>query len=285
MKLKRLVAALTVGMMSIMSTVNAAEKPTCIFMRFTDDTRFAKIESAASLSDLVMEKLLESGQFNFRETKVIDTDMENLLYEERAAEFKNAQSAVESGDYSVLFEGSGYNKEKAQTIATAQVGQIISPQITSTIGKQHGADYLIQGTIINIGTGDWMDMSVANAMSYAQYAMMLPGVSTAVGTLASALGPVGSLLSLATSVQTKITGVAVQADLRLIKAETGEVIWSKMVTGKETQKQRSLGFIKIGSDKLNNEMYAEAMNNAAEAIAAALIEDIGSGKVFEENDE
>ena len=55
-----------------------------------------------------------------------------------------------------------------------------------------------------------------------------------------------------------------------------------MVTGKETQKQRSLGFIKVGSDKLNNQMYADAMDNAAEVIATALIEDIGSGKLFGE---
>lgn len=285
MKLKKLIAALSVGIMSMSSVVSAAENPTCILMKFTDDTRFAKIESAVSLSDLVMEKLLASGKFNFKETKVINEDMEDLLYEERAAEFKNAKTAIDSGNYSVLFEGAGYNQEKAQTIATAQVGQIISPQITSTIGKQHNAEYLIQGTIINLGTGDWLDMSVANAMSYAQYAMMLPGIGTAVGSTLAALGPLGMVAGLALNVQTKVTGVGVQADLRLINAETGEVVWTKMVTGKETQKQRSLGFIKVGSDKLNNEMYAEAMDNAAEVIANALIEDIGSGKVFGENNE
>ena len=280
MKFKKIITALTLGIMNLTSIASAAENPTCVLMKFTDDTRFVKIESAASLSDLVMEKLLSSGKINFKETKVIDEDMENLLYEERAAEFKNAKSAVDSGNYSVLFEGEGYNQQKAQTIATAQVGQIISPKITSTIGKQHGAKYLIQGTIINLGTGDWLDMSVANAMSYAQYAMMLPGIGTAVSSTLAALGPLGMAAGLALQVQTKVTGVGVQADLRLIKAETGEVIWSKMVTGKETQKQRSLGFIKVGSDKLNNEMYAEAMDNAAEVIANAIIEDIDSGKLF-----
>ena len=33
-----------------------AAAPTCVLMKFTDDTRFDKIESAASLSDLLMEK-------------------------------------------------------------------------------------------------------------------------------------------------------------------------------------------------------------------------------------
>ena len=276
---KSMVAAL-LTFTTFMTPVEAAN-PTCIFMKFTDDTRFVKVDSAPSLSDLVMEKLLNSGRFNFKETKVIDTDMENLLYEERAAEFKNARSAVNSGNYNVLFEGSGFNEDKAQTIATAQVGQIISPQITSTIGKQHGADYLIQGTIRNIGTGNWMDMDSSNAISLAQN--LSTYMSSAAGGFMGALGPLGAL---AGAVRMNVTGIAVQADLKLIKASTGEVVWQKMVTGKKTQKQYNIGGIaKIGSDKLNNEMYAEAMDNAAEVIANALIEDIGSGKVFGENNE
>ena len=284
MKLKSLAAALSLGLFSLTSTVSAADNPTCVLMKFTDDTRYEKIDSAPSLSDLVMEKLLASGKINFKETQYIDKDMEYLLYEERALEFRNAENAVRNNNFNVLFEGAGYNGERAQTIVTAQVGQFISPAITSAIGKQHGAEYLIQGTIRNLGTGDWMDMTVQNAVNYAQTATTLMSFMGAAGasTLA-ALGPVGMLAGLATSVQTKVTGVAVQADLRLIKAETGEVVWKKMVTGKRTQKKyTALGFISVGSDKLNNEMYAEAMNNAADAIANAIIEDIDSGKLFAE---
>lgn len=282
MRLKKLLSALALGLLTMSPVVNAQDNPTCVLMKFTDDTRFVKVESAPSLSDLVMEKLINSGKFNFKETKVIDEDMEVLLYEERAAEFKNAQTAVARGDYSVLFEGPGFNEEKAQTIATAQVGQFVSPSITSAIGKQHGAEYLIQGTIINLGTGNWMDMSISNAVSYAQTAVSIMShlASTAAASAAAALGPIGLIAGLAASVQTTVTGVAVQADLRLIKAETGEVIWQKMVTGKETQKQYSLGVVKVGSDKINNEMYAEAMNNAADAIANALIEDVDTNQLF-----
>ena len=278
--MKKSILSALLAISAFMTPVEAAN-PTCIFMKFTDDTRFVKVDSAPSLSDLVMEKLVASGQFNFKETKVIDADMENLLYEERAAEFKNARSAVNSGNYNVLFEGAGFNEDKAQTIATAQVGQIISPQITSAIGKQHGADYLIQGTIRNIGTGNWMDMDSANAIALSQH--LTSYMSSAAGGLAGALGPLGSLAS---AVSMNVTGIAVQADLKLIQASTGEVIWQKMVTGKKTQKQYNIGGIaKIGSNKLNNEMYTEAMNNAAEVIANALIEDIGSGKVFGGNNE
>jgi hypothetical protein len=282
MKLKHLAAAISLGICALTSPVSAADTPTCVLMKFTDDTRYEKIESAPSLSDLVMEKLLATGKINFKETQYIDKDMEYMLYEERATEFKNAEYAVRNNNFNVLFEGAGYNGEKAQSIVTAQVGQIISPSITSAIGRQHGAEYLIQGTIRNLGTGDWMDMTVNNAIGYAQTATsLLSFLGASGGTALSALGPVGMLAGLASSVQTKVTGVAVQADLRLIKAETGEVVWKKMVTGKETQKKyTAFGVVSVGSDKLNNEMYAEAMNNAAEAIANAIIEDIDAGKLF-----
>ena len=282
-KLKHLAAALSIGICALTSPVSAADNPTCVLMKFTDDTRYEKIESAPSLSDLVMEKLLASGKINFKETQYIDKDMEYMLYEERAAEFKNAESAVRNNRFSTLFEGSGYNGEIAQSIVTAQVGQIISPAITSAIGRQHGAEYLIQGTILNLGTGDWMDMTISNAIGYAQTATSLLSYIGSAGSTLAALGPIGMLAGVASSVKTKVTGVAVQADLRLIKAETGEVIWKKMVTGKETQKKyTALGVISVGSDKLNNEMYAEAMNNAAEAISNAIIEDIDAGKLFAE---
>lgn len=275
-------AALAAITFAVNAPTYAQENPTCILMRFTDDTRYAKVDSAPSLSDLVMEKLLESGKFNFKETKVINTDMEYMLYEERALEFKQAAQAAAGGNYSTLFEGAGFKAEKAQTIATAQVGQFISPAITSAIGKQHGADYLIQGTIINLGTGNWMDMTVTNAVSYAQTATQLMSYLGAAGNVASALGPIGMLASLASMVQMEVGGVAVQADLRLIKAQTGEVVWQKMVIGKKTSKQYSVGFVKVGSTKVNNEMYSDAMNDAANAIANALIEDLDSNKLFAE---
>ena len=127
-------------------------------------------------------------------------------------------------------------------------------------------------------------MTISNAVSYAQTAVSLMShfASTAAASAAAALGPIGMLAGLATSVQTTVTGVGVQCDLRLINAETGQVVWQKMVTGKDTQKKYSVGFVSVGSDKINNEMYAEAMNNAADAIANALIADLDAGTFFAE---
>lgn len=265
------IAALLVGSAT---TLTAFANPSCVLMRFTDDTRYDRVESAATLSDLVMEKLLNSGKFNFKETRVIDKNLEKLLYDEKVAVFQNARYAMSYGDYNTLFEGRGFNEKWAQSIASARLGQIVSPDIVGSIGRQHNAEYLIQGTILNLGSGDWMENKIADAAQYANSAMSMFGGSGA----ANMLGPLGPL---ACSVNVKKTGVGVQADLKVIKASTGEVIWQKEVIGKDTQKQISLfGSIKIGSDKLNNDMYYKAMENTAQSIADALIADSDAGKMF-----
>lgn len=275
--LKVLASTMVTLLFSSTVTLTAFANPSCVLMRFTDDTRYDRVESAATLSDLVMEKLLNSGKFNFKETRVIDKNLEKLLYDEKAAVFQNARYAMNYGDYNTLFEGQGFNEKWAQSIASARLGQIVSPVIVSSIGRQHNAEYLIQGTILNLGSGDWMENKIADAAQYANTAMSMMGGSGA----ANMMGPLGPLSSLASSINVKKTGIGVQADLKVIKASTGEVIWQKEVIGKDTQKQISLlGSIKIGSDKLNNDMYYKAMENTAQSIADALIADADAGKMF-----
>lgn len=275
--LKVLASTMVTLVFSSTVTLTALANPSCVLMRFTDDTRYDRVESAATLSDLVMEKLLNSGKFNFKETKVIDKNLEKMLYDEKAAVFQNARYAMNYGDYNTLFEGQGFNEKWAQSIASARLGQIVSPVIVSSIGRQHNAEYLIQGTILNLGSGDWMENKIADAAQYANTAMSMMGGAGA----ANMMGPLGPLSSLASSINVKKTGIGVQADLKVIKVSTGEVIWQKEVVGKDTQKQISLfGGIKIGSDKLNNDMYYKAMENTAQSIADALIADADAGKMF-----
>ena len=275
--LKVLASTMVTLVFSSTVTLTAFANPSCVLMRFTDDTRYDRVESAATLSDLVMEKLLNSGKFNFKETKVIDKNLEKLLYDEKAAVFQNARYAMNYGDYNTLFEGQGFNEKWAQSIASARLGQIVSPDIVSSIGRQHNAEYLIQGTILNLGSGDWMENKIADAAQYANTAMSMMGGAGA----ANMMGPLGPLSSLASSINVKKTGIGVQADLKVIKVSTGEVIWQKEVVGKDTQKQISLfGGIKIGSDKLNNDMYYKAMENTAQIIADTLITDADAGEIF-----
>ena len=247
-------------------TSQAYAAPTCVFMKFTDDTRFIKAEAAASLSDMVMEKLIDSGIFNFKETKVIDQDMERLLFEGRTQEFQNAQAAANGTNFDNLFNGAGYSEQTAQDVATARVGQVIPPTITSAIGRQHNAEYLIQGTIRGIGTGDWMDTQVQEVIDILNNLSSLTGVGIGV------------------SFSQNATKFGVQADLKVIKAETGEVVWQQVVTGKKVKKQSNVGLglisFKAGSDKLDNKMYMDAMEDAVNKIADTLIEAAKGNKLF-----
>ena len=269
--MKNVMRAFLLTLIISLINVSAQANPTCVFMKFTDDTRFIKAESAVSLSDLVMEKLLESGKFNFKESKVIDQDMEKLLYEGRTLEFQNAERAAQNNNFDTLFNGAGYSESTAQDIATARLGQFVSPEITSKIGAEHGAEYLIQGTIRNIGTGDWIDMDVQ---------ALIDLYSSLANLMSSGVGAGGVNVSFSQNV----TKFGIQADLKVIKASTGEVVWQQVVTGKKVKKQSNVGIsfisFKVGSDKIDNKMYTEAMEDAVNKISAALIDAATNGKLF-----
>ena len=243
-------------------------------MKFTDDTRFDLVESAASLSDLVMEKLMSSGKFRLMETRPIDENIEIQLYDEKMRDLKYLEEAVKNSegavDLNLLFEGTGFDENKAQSIATAQVGQIISPEITSAIGAAHKADYLIQGTIINLGTGSWWSEDFEKLSGALNLASAFLNNAIPLGAIGDVLGgiDVGKI------------GIGVQCDLRIIKAETGEVVWQKRVVGVHEQTNVSLGIVTVGSRKLNNNFYAKAMDKAAQKIVDALTADMAAKKLF-----
>lgn len=234
---------------TLISSVAFAEEPTFIMLRFSNDTRYKNIDSASVLSDLVIEKLLASGKFNFKETKPIDEDIEAQLYDVKTRELLNLTTSLQNKNLNALFEGQGFDTKQAQTIGTADIGQIITPSITSTIGNEHDAEYIIQGTVINIASGN------------------TPGKDL-FGRTTIFNNPDAS-------------AIAIETDLRVIKAKTGEVIWRKIVTGKKTTKLTHLPYgIKLGSAKLTSDLYDKAMNDAVEKISAALIEDLSSGKLL-----
>ncbi|WP_304117521.1 hypothetical protein [Phascolarctobacterium succinatutens] len=270
-----ILAGLLLWNMALASAATQAEaaNPTCILMKFTDDTRYDRIESAASLSDLVMEKLIMTGKFNLKETKPIDAQVEELLYDEKARELQGVKQALDYGDYTAMFEGAGFNESKAQSIATAQVGQYISPAITSEIGRHHGAEYLLQGTIINLGVGEWWDGNLATLSQTIGYASGMMGSGAANAMAATPLGILGSM-------SVERTGIGVQSDMRIIKASTGEVVWSKRVVGIGDQKQFGIGFLTVGSTELNANLYAKAMDKAAQNIVDALVADLDAKRLF-----
>ena len=249
--------------------------PTCVLMKFTDDTRYDKIGTSEKLSYLVLEKMVTSKRFNLKGTRPIDADMEARLYDEKVDELTAFDKAITTGDYNELFEGAGFRENKAQTIATAAVGQIITPEITSEIGRANNAEYLVQGTIINLGTGNWWLDDYALMSSALNMVSTLASASVA-NALGGALGPLGGMAA----VDIEKSGIGVQCDMRIIKAMTGEVVWSKRVTGIGEQKLISIGWLTVGHANMSSRIYDKALDKAATKIVDALIADMDAGKLF-----
>lgn len=252
-----------------------AANPTCALMKFTDDTRYDAMNTADNLSRRVWAKISKSKRFNLTGHEPLDVDIEARLYDEKVDELTKFDAAIESNDYNALFEGDGFSENKAQSIATAQVGQIVTPEITAEIGRVDDTEYLIQGTIVNLGTGSWMneDLEVV--------ANIVNNVAVAASSQAANLisGSAGFLNGLG-GVNIRFLGIGVQCDIRLIKAATGEVVWSKRVLGIGRQKTVTVGPVTFGHSNLSGKLYETALDKAASKIVDALITDLDSNVLF-----
>ena len=239
----------------ILSSTASAQDPTSIMLKFSNDTRYKNVDSASVLSDLVMEKLLATGRFNFRETKPIDEDMEAMLYDVKAQELLTITSGTRSGNLNALFEGADFNGEHYHTIGSTEIGDIIDPRITSKIGNAHGAEYILQGNVINLGNGQFLNDDIEDIGKALDVASRIAGFG-------------------GFSMHQKQAGVGVEVDLRIIRASTGEVVWRKNVLAKKITALTSVGVLKAGSAKLTSELYSEAMEEAAQRITDTLIGDM-----------
>ncbi len=253
-----------------------ADNPTCVLMKFTDDTRYDAINSAARLSDLVLEKMIASKKFNLKEFEPIDENLEKRLYDEKVDELTKFDEAISSNDYNEFFEGDGFQENKAQSIATASVGQIVTPEITAEIGKNHGAEYLVQGTIINLGTGAWMNEDL-EIISGAVTGLAVAAASYASNAISSSFSNVMGGIG---GVNVTIQGIGVQCDIRIIKAATGEVVWSKRVLGIGESQMISVGLVTFGHSNLSDSLYSKAINKAADKIVETLLEDMQNDSLF-----
>lgn len=274
MNILKILLVLTSMLLNVSISYAESKNPTCIFMNFTDDTRYDEVKTADALSLQVFNELLNKGSLILTETNPIDENIEKLLYDEKVREYTILEGSMRNNQFNALFESAGFNENRAQSLATAQVGQFIPSEITSSIGREHGADYLIQGTIINLGIGNWWNEDyeeMSNAINMASSFTSM--------TSASDFSGIMSPLGFGNFDITK-TGIGIQCDIRIIKAATGEVIWCKRVTGVATQKQLDTGIFKIGKGKLNTTLYSKAINKTAQKIVTILLEDMNNKKLF-----
>ena len=81
-------------------------------------------------------------------------------------------------------------------------------------------------------------------------------------------------------VNVTIKGIGVQCDVRIIKASTGEVVWSKRVLGIGESQMISVGLVSFGHSNLSDALYSKAINKAADKIVNTLLEDMKTDSLF-----
>lgn len=273
---KNFLTLLTIFLAVIFFMPQVQASPTFVMLKFSDDTRFDALngtpdDPGLQLSERILKALVQKGNFDFQLLEPLTEDIEEQLYDEKVGEHEKFTAAVKSGNYNEFFEGGNFDEHKAQSIAAAQVGQFVSPEITSKIGREHGAEYLIHGTIINLGTGNWLNENLEFISSaVTQY------LSVAAEYGSNVLGFLGNFGTI--DIQTK--GIGVQCDVRVIKAQTGEVVWSKRVTGVAEQQLIGVGIVVFGHTNLSDSLYQKAIDKAVKKISDALIADAAAGKIF-----
>ncbi|WP_407398487.1 hypothetical protein [Anaerovibrio sp.] len=236
----------------------------CVLMKFVNKTRFKKLAPEEKLSDLVMEKLVASGKFNLKEIRPIDAVVENELYNANTRSERLVNEA-KRGNYDALFEN-----EQAVSILEAYQGQIISPEQTAAIGKKHGAEYLIQGTILNVSMGKTEDRSTSVTSGFAGIMAGVWGGDTG-RRVAGVLCDTKKIYS----------GSNIQCELRVIKAANGEIVWHDMITAASKQEKIKIADLaSAGTDELSMNLYEMALDQAAQKIVDELLADVDEGEVF-----
>ncbi|MBQ9479231.1 MAG: hypothetical protein IJU71_06730 [Selenomonadaceae bacterium] len=270
--MRRIVSMLS-ALMLMVSSAAAAEGPSCAVIQFDDDTRYDQVKTADALSELVMERLTNSDDFNLSVFAPIDANLGSVSIQNQAQGYEKMKKAMVDGNFDEVFEEVG-DESKARSMATAQVGQCIDREITSKLGKDNDAEYLIHGTIVNLGVGSWMKEDYSAMSRAINMASTFTGMPSAAGSLnASGLGSLASF-------NVKKTGIGVQCDVRVIKASTGEIVWLKRFTGVGTQKMLETAIGQFGRDKLNDALRTKALEQAADKIVKTMTSDLKAQKLF-----
>ena len=213
---------------------DVTKKPSCVLMKFGNASRYRVLDSDEVFADYVLEKLLVSKQFDLKEMQPMSEEMEKELYDEKYIHTTNISKLNEGGGFGKIFDANN-----DVPIDKADKGQRINPELAYAIGKQNEADYLIQGTIVGISSGQESDFFMFSEKAR--------------------IGVIG--------------------DLRIIKASTGEVIWKHRETGEGKQGSIRIPAARVGKAVLNSNLYVRAMDELAQKLVDAMLADIKCHKL------
>lgn len=233
-----------IGVAYNVSFVEAA--PTCIALKFTDETKYSDLSTASLLSDLLMETLINERQFVFKEAGIIDPDIMSRLYDKDYKKIKLFNECHNVNNYDELFNSSDFGQDTDRiVISKAKEGEIVSPDAINELAQKYGVNHVLQGTITRIvgtqGSGNYI----------------LPALNKLLG-------------------ETKY--IIVEADIRLIDCKDGKVVWGKHVVGQAEKWSGELSDIQIGSKHPDSAMYYNACNAVAKNFMKELNEALIGGK-------
>lgn len=148
-------------------------------------------------------------------------------------------SAIQEGNFDAFYDG------VAGQASLQKVGDKLNADKTSYLGREHHADYLLHGSIDYLGTGESSFMSPFPQYDFSYKAPSLDAVVT----------------------------------IRLIKAETGAIIWLTQKRGVSKESLWKYHGLAIGSDELNNQLFVEALEKISKKVMKQMTEDMQKGSL------
>lgn len=186
----------------------------------------------------VMEELMLSDIMNFPEFDLMErSTVKEAVIAEQSLNGTSGDNIVGSDDFDAIYDG------VAGQACLQRIGDKVNPDKTKYLGEAHHAEYLLHGSIDYLGTGESSFMSPLPAYDFSYKAPYLDAVVT----------------------------------IRLIKADTSEVIWLTQQRGASKESLWKYKGVAIGSDELNNQLFVEALEKISKKVMKQLAEDMKNG--------
>lgn len=225
---------------------------------FSDKTRFDAAKGAEVLSELMLEKLVNSGKISFKDNVLLNSASVQQLYGEDMEFYKLINSCRATGNYNPVFESYKFNPAYANSIDLAKEGDIVEPRLLKRIGEESGVRYVLQGTIERYGT-DRDDSTVS-------------GVANAIFGLSGLFGLMGA-------VSTDTKTLAVTCTVRLLDTTTGKVVYSRRAMAREKIADVKVLDANVGADEMNTKMFYNVMDKVADKLAGEILADVAAHKL------
>jgi len=253
---------------NLSSIIGRTAQPTCVMLEFADETASKELNLDERLSQHLLDRLNQGGKVRMQSTLLMDADLPGALSEARVRENQACMSALEGGDFSGVFENP-YFATGGATVEDAREGDILDASLTRRIGEEAGADYLIQGSVLQLGEG-------ININKELETAKTVVNIASQAGLLDN-VPYLGSVINMFSHKKAK---KGILADLKLIKASTGEVVWRGVADAYASKNEWNAFIASKGKAELSTEMEGKMLTKEADKLAEMLEADIEAGKVF-----